>query len=38
MESIGAGLEGEGSEMERVWRIVVRRLEGAGDLELVALR
>jgi hypothetical protein len=37
MEAVGAGLEGDGNEMERIWRIIVRRLEGAGDLELVAL-
>lgn len=38
MESVGAGLEGEGNEMERIWGVVVRRLEGTGDLELVAQR
>jgi hypothetical protein len=37
MEGIGAGLEGEGNEMERAWRVVVKRMEGTGDLELVAL-
>lgn len=37
MESVGAGLPGEGNELERIWTIIVKRIEGTGDLELVAL-
>jgi hypothetical protein len=38
MGRAGADLEGDGSDMEKFWRVVLKRLEGTGDLELVALR
>lgn len=37
IEQVGADIQGE-SHAENVWKVVVKRLEGTGDLELVAQR